>query len=322
MKKQEKTEKIDSRSLAKEVVTLSISIDRQSTKIGFIGLGVMGHSMASHLLEAGYNLHIYNRTREKGKDLLEKGAVWEDTVKDIAKNCDVIITIVGFPQDVEQIYFGEDGLIGNVHEGACLIDMTTSSPATAARIYEEASARNVFSLDAPVSGGDRGAREATLSIMVGGDRGVFDAVKPLFEVMGKNIVFQGMVGSGQHTKMANQIAIAAGMIAVSEAIAYSRRAGLDPDTVLESISSGAAGSWSLSNLGPRMIKGDFAPGFYVKHFIKDMNIASEEADKMELDTPGLDLARSLYLRLKDMGFENDGTQALYRLFEEEDQDRN
>jgi len=318
LKRQVKSEKINSRFSTKEVVTLSISIDRQSTKIGFIGLGVMGHSMASHLLETGYNLHIYNRTREKGKDLLEKGAVWEETVRDIAKCCDVVITIVGFPQDVEQIYFGKDGLISNVHEGACLIDMTTSSPATAVRIYEEASARNVFSLDAPVSGGDKGAREATLSIMVGGDRGVFDAVKPLFEVMGKNIVFQGKAGSGQHTKMANQIAIAAGMIAVSEAIAYSRRAGLDPDTVLESISSGAAGSWSLSNLGPRMIKGDFAPGFYVKHFIKDMNIASAEADRMDLDTPGLDLARSLYLRLKDMGFENDGTQALYRLFEQKE----
>jgi len=294
---------------------LSLEIEKDISKIGFIGLGVMGHSMASHLMDAGYRIHLYNRTKSKADDLVAKGAVWEDSVKDLASACDVIITIVGFPKDVEQLYFGNEGIIDNVHEGACIIDMTTSSPQMACRIYEASAERNLFSLDAPVSGGDRGAREATLSIMVGGDRGVFEAVRPLFEVMGKNIVYQGKAGSGQHTKMANQIAIAAGMIGVAEAVAYSKRAGLDPETVLESISSGAAGSWSLSNLAPRMIKGDFDPGFYVKHFIKDMNIAVESADEMDLDTPGLDLARSMYLKLKDMGFENDGTQAIFRLFE-------
>ncbi|KFL17191.1 oxidoreductase [Geobacillus stearothermophilus] len=282
--------------------------------IGFIGLGVMGKSMARHLLKAGYPLLVYTRTKEKAEDLLQEGAVWKETVADLAREADVVITMVGYPHDVEQVYFGEGGILENARPGTYVIDMTTSTPTLAQSIYEAAKQKGIHALDAPVSGGDIGAREGTLTIMVGGDEDVFLACKPILERLGTNIVRQGGAGAGQHTKMCNQIAIATNMIGVCEAMAYAKRAGLDPFKVLESIAKGAAGSWSLSNLAPRMLSGDFAPGFYIKHFIKDMKIALEEAERMNLPLPGLALAKQLYEELAQAGEENSGTQALYKRY--------
>ncbi|NNU82389.1 NAD(P)-dependent oxidoreductase [Geobacillus sp. BMUD] len=282
--------------------------------IGFIGLGVMGKSMARHLLKAGYPLLAYTRTKEKAEDLLQEGAVWKETVADLAREADVVMTMVGYPHDVEQVYFGEGGILENARPGTYVIDMTTSTPTLAQSIYEAAKQKGIYALDAPVSGGDIGAREGTLTIMVGGDEDVFLACKPILERLGTNIILQGKAGAGQHTKMCNQIAIATNMIGVCEAIAYAKRAGLDPMKVLQSISKGAAGSWSLSNLAPRMLAGDFAPGFYIKHFLKDMNIALDEAERMNLPLPGLSLAKQLYEELAQAGEENSGTQALYKRY--------
>jgi 3-hydroxyisobutyrate dehydrogenase len=290
-------------------------LSKEHTVIGFIGTGVMGKSMASHLIKAGYQVLVYSRTRSKAVELLQLGAKWKDTVAEVAEQANVIITMVGYPKDVEEIYLGNNGIIDNAQTGTYLIDMTTSKPSLAEKIYMEALSRGIYSLDAPVSGGDIGAREARLSIMVGGDSQVFESVKSIFEIIGKNIVLQGKAGAGQHTKMCNQIAIASNMIGVCESIAYAKKAGLDPSTVLKSIETGAAGSWSLSNLAPRMINGNFDPGFYVKHFIKDMSIALETAKDMGLLTPGLELAKSLYDELASKGEENSGTQALIKLFD-------
>ncbi|OCA85617.1 oxidoreductase [Bacillus sp. FJAT-27225] len=284
----------------------------EKTTIAFIGTGVMGKSMAGHLLKAGYKLTVYNRTREKAETLLQQGAAWADTPGEATKGANVVFTIVGFPHDVEEVYLGAGGILENAREGTYLIDMTTSTPTLASRLHEEAKKRGMHSIDAPVSGGDVGAREARLAIMAGGDVEDFNAVKPLLELLGTNIVYQGKAGAGQHTKMCNQIAIASNMIGVAEAVAYAEKAGLDPENVLKSISTGAAGSWSLSNLAPRMIKGDFEPGFYIKHFIKDMKIALEEAEKMGMDAPGLALSKSLYEQLAEKGEENSGTQALLK----------
>jgi 3-hydroxyisobutyrate dehydrogenase len=292
-----------------------MSLTAGNTTVGFIGIGVMGKSMARHLMEGGYTVHVYTRTPEKASELVEKGARWEDSVASLAAKCNVVFTIVGFPPDVEEVYLGEGGLIRNMQSGSYVVDMTTSRPDLASRIFDEAKKAGIAALDAPVSGGDIGAREARLSIMVGGEKDAFDVVLPLFELMGKNIVFQGNAGAGQHTKMCNQIAIAAGMMGVCESIAYAKKAGLDPATVLKSIESGAAGSWSLSNLAPRIIKDDYAPGFFVKHFIKDMTIAIESADAMGLDVPGLKLARQLYEHVAAEGGSDNGTQALFKLYE-------
>ena len=291
-----------------------MDLNPSETGLGFIGLGVMGASMAGHLLDAGYGLHVYTRTRGRAEPLLERGATWHDGPASVAAESRVVFTIVGFPPDVEAVYLGDDGLLAHAAAGSYLVDMTTSSPSLARTLAERAAERGCHALDAPVSGGDTGAREARLSIMVGGERDAFDTVLPLFELMGKNIVYQGPAGSGQHCKMCNQIAIAANMLGVCEAMAYAKASGLDPETVLKSIAAGAAGSWSLSNLAPRMLAGDFDPGFFVKHFIKDMTLAGESADAMGLDTPGLDLARSLYERLRDHGGGDDGTQALFKLY--------
>lgn len=285
------------------------------TRIGFIGLGVMGHSMAGLLLDAGFDLHLYNRSASKADDLVEKGAVLEANVADLAKKSDVMIAIVGFPADVEEVFLGKAGVLENARSGSIAIDMTTSEPALAVTLYEKGKERGIHVLDAPVSGGDLGAKNATLSIMVGGDHTTFEAARPIFEIMGKNIVYQGGAGAGQHTKMANQIAIAAGMVAVCESLAYAQRAGLDPERVLESIGQGAAGSWSLNNMGPRIIKQDDQPGFFIKHFIKDMRIATASSKRMGLATPGLDLALALYRKMADRGLENNGTQALFKLFQ-------
>ena len=283
--------------------------------IGFIGTGVMGVSMAGHLHAAGHPIVVFNRTKARARSLLDKGALWAETPGAVAAASDVVITIVGFPEDVRSVYLGEDGVLAKARSGALLIDMTTSSPMLAREIADAAMEKGLFALDAPVSGGDVGAREARLSIMVGGARASFERALPIFERMGKSIVYQGGAGAGQHTKMVNQIIIASSMVAISEAMAYAKQSGLDPETVLECISGGAAGSWALSNLAPRMLKRDFAPGFYVKHFIKDMRIAIESAEEMGLDLPGLKLAKSLYDRLSNAGGGDDGTQALLRIYE-------
>ncbi|WP_379966730.1 NAD(P)-dependent oxidoreductase [Ectobacillus sp. sgz5001026] len=286
----------------------------ESKVVGFIGTGVMGKSMVRHLLQGGYSVHIYNRTKAKAADLIEEGAIWEESPREIAKKASVVMTMVGYPYDVEEVYLGEEGLVENAKEGTIFIDFTTSTPTLAKRIYEETKKRNMHSIDAPVSGGDIGAKEAKLAIMVGGDEEVFQACLPMLNLLGKNIILQGPAGSGQHTKMCNQIAIASNMIGVCEAIAYAQKSGLEPKRVLESIASGAAGSFSLSNLAPRMIEGNFDPGFYIKHFIKDMKIALEEAEAMKLEVPGLSLAKQMYEELAKQGEENNGTQALIKRY--------
>lgn len=284
-------------------------------KVGFIGLGIMGRHMAGHILGAGYELHINSRTRSKALPLIEAGAIWHDHHGMVATASDVLITIVGYPADVEAIYLGTDGILDRARPGTVLIDMTTSSPALAERIADTASQRGIAALDAPVSGGDVGARDAKLAIMVGGDETAFNQVLPLLRIIGSNVVRMGGAGSGQHTKMANQIAIASTMLAVAESIAYANRAGLNPNLVLDVIGTGAASSFLLNGLGRKMVHQDFTAGFFVHHFIKDMTIALEEATRMKLDLPGLALARSLYERLMEGGFGEDGTQALYRVYD-------
>ena len=284
--------------------------------IAFIGTGVMGRSMAGHLQRAGHPLHIYNRTKGKAQSLLDQGATWHNSAGDAAVAADVVITIVGYPSDVEKTYLAPDGVIARAKPGAILIDMTTSSPALARRVAEAAAKRGLSALDAPVSGGDIGAKEARLVIMVGGDEAAFAKAKPIFELMGKNIQRLGGAGSGQHCKMANQVAVAVGMLAWIEALTYAKKAGLDPAAVLASISGGAAGSWSMINLGPRVLAGNYAPGFYVKHFLKDMKIALDGAAEMKLELPGLTCAKKLYDLVAAKGWEDSGTQVLYRLYNE------
>ncbi|MGK0187800.1 MAG: 3-hydroxyisobutyrate dehydrogenase [Verrucomicrobiales bacterium] len=287
----------------------------QHPEIAFIGTGVMGRSMAGHLLAAGYPLHLYTRTKSRADELLTAGAKWHDTAGAAAAASQIVITIVGYPADVEELYLGDNGIIASAQPETTMIDMTTSSPALAQKIAAAASQANMSALDAPVSGGDVGAREARLSIMVGGEQSAFDRVLPVLSCMGKNIIYQGKAGSGQYTKMCNQIAIAAGMLGVCESLAYAKKSGLDPATVLQSIESGAAGSWSLTNLAPRILNDDFAPGFFVKHFLKDMRIAIESAEAMHLDLPGLKLAKAMYDRLSAQGGDEQGTQALFQLYQ-------
>jgi len=282
--------------------------------VGFIGLGVMGSSMARHIRSAGYPMVVYNRTKSKADEIVALGAQWKDSPRDVARAAAVVITIVGYPADVEQVYFGSDGLLENARSGSVLVDMTTSTPQLAIRIAEAAAQQGIATLDAPVSGGDVGAREARLTIMVGGEDDAFQRVLPLFQKMGRTITLMGPAGAGQHTKMCNQIAIAAGMIGVCEALAYAEEAGLDRASMIETISTGAAASWSLSNYGPRIIAGNFEPGFFVKHFIKDMKIALETAATIGLETPGLQLALDLYEELAAEGYDEAGTQALYKLY--------
>ncbi len=284
------------------------------TVVGFIGIGVMGKSMALNLLNGGFTVQVYTRTKEKAQELIDKGCVWQATPAAVAAAADIVITMIGSPKDVEEVYLGADGVLANARKGAIVIDMTTSSPQLAERIYHQANDFGLSALDAPVSGGDIGARQGTLSIMVGGDQAAFDKARPVFEIMGKNIVYQGPAGSGQHCKMANQIGVASTMMGVCEALRYAEKAGLSPETVLESIEAGAAGSWALSNLAPRMIKGDFDPGFYVKHFIKDMNIALDSCTNIGLQARGLQLVKELYDELAADGGEDLGTHALYRQY--------
>jgi 3-hydroxyisobutyrate dehydrogenase len=287
-----------------------------SFSIAFIGTGVMGRSMAGHLLKAGHTLHVSNRTKAKAQALLDAGAHWHDTAGAAAAQADFVFTIVGFPADVEETYFGPAGVLAHAKRGAVLVDMTTSSPLLAQRIAAAAAAKGLAALDAPVSGGDVGAKEARLVIMVGGDAAAFARAKPLFEVMGKNIALHGGPGAGQHCKMANQISIASIMMSWCEALTYAQKAGLDPARVIESIGGGAAASWSLNNLAPRALRGDFAPGFYVKHFLKDMRIGLESAEAMKLELPGLMQAKKLYDEVARRGWDENGTQVLFRLYSE------
>ncbi len=282
-------------------------------KIGWIGIGVMGSSMCGHLINAGHELYIYTRTPGKADNLLAKGAKWCDSPKEVAQNCDMVFSIVGFPPDVESVLLSEQGVLSGAKSGTVIVDMTTSSPALAKKIYAMAKEMSISALDAPVSGGDVGAREATLAIMVGGDKATFDHVKPLFEIMGKNISYMGEAGAGQHTKMCNQILIAGTMIGTVESLLYAHRMGMDMDEVINVIGKGAASSWSINNLGRRIAKNDFNPGFYIKHFVKDMGIALAEAQRMNLSLPGLAMAHQFYVAAKAMGFGNLGTQGLYRV---------
>lgn len=284
-------------------------------KIGFIGLGVMGASMAKNLIARGHELSVFTRTRSKAESVLAEGARWKESPAEVAEESETIITIVGYPRDVEEVYFGSRGILSTVREGSLLIDMTTSSPALAERIADAAAERGVLALDAPVSGGDIGARKGTLSIMVGGSEEAFSRGKPIFEILGGNVVHQGGPGAGQHTKMCNQIAIAGTMLGMSEALSYARRSGLDAETVLKSISGGAAASWSLTNLAPRVLDGDFAPGFYIRHFIKDMEIAKAEADRLSQPLPALELALDSYREVGASQGDLLGTQALYLKYE-------
>ena len=280
------------------------------TKIGWIGTGVMGSSMCGHLISAGYNVTVYNRSPAKLAALVAKGAVQVTSPRAVAEASDVIFTIVGYPDDVREVTLGSEGTLAGAKSGAVLVDMTTSEPVLAQEIYQSAKNKGVQAVDAPVSGGDIGAKEARLSIMIGGEAATVTALMPLFETMGKTIVHQGAAGSGQHTKMVNQILIATNMIGVCEALLYGYKAGLDLNQVLQSVGSGAAGSWSLNNLGPRMIAGNFEPGFFVEHFLKDMGIALAEGKRLQLSLPGLALAEQLYRAVEAQGYGRKGTHAL------------
>jgi len=280
------------------------------TAIGWIGTGVMGASMAGHLISAGFSLSIYNRSRGKTEVLAARGARVCNSPKEVAERSDVVFSIVGFPSDVRDVLLGPQGALAGCKPGNILVDMTTSEPSLAIEIDRAARQKGVHAIDAPVSGGDVGAREARLSIMIGGDPAVVEALMPCLSAMGKTIVRQGGPGAGQHTKMVNQILIASNMVGVCEALLYGHKAGLDLPTVLQSVATGAAGSWSLSNLGPRIMNNNFDPGFFVEHFIKDMGIALDEAKRMGLCLPGLALAHQLYLAVRAQGHGRDGTHAL------------
>lgn len=282
----------------------------KETKIGWIGTGVMGVSMAGHLLDQGYALFIHNRTKSKAQPLIDSGAQWCTSPGEVAAATNAIFTIVGFPRDVREVYFEADGILPNVVGGSLVIDMTTTMPALAQEIHAAARDKSVGSIDAPVSGGDVGAKNGTLSVMVGGDKADVESIMPLLEIMGKNIIYNGSAGAGQHTKMCNQITIAGTMIGVCESLIYGQKAGLDLTTMLSAISGGAAGCWTLNNLAPRSVKRNFDPGFYVEHFVKDMEIALAEARRMNLSLPGLALVHQLYKAVEAQGHGKKGTHAL------------
>lgn len=290
--------------------TIVSAISPEKTRLGWIGIGVMGESMCEHLRRAGFAVTVYNRTKSKAEKLLEAGANWADSPQAVAEAADVIFTMVGYPHDVREVYLGERGVLAGCRPGKIVVDMTTSQPSLAIEIAKAAAAGDVRAIDAPVSGGDIGAREAKLSIMIGGDQDVFEALMPCWQAMGKTMIHQGPPGSGQHAKLVNQILVAGGMIGVCESLLYAYKASLNLETVLRSVSSGAAGSWALSNLAPRIIGNDFAPGFFVEHFVKDMGIVLDEAKRMDLCLPGLALVHQLYVALRAQGHGRDGTQAL------------
>jgi len=285
--------------------------DLSSFRISWIGTGVMGLSMCGHLLAKGAHAAVFTRTRSRAQPLLDAGATWTESPRAAAERSDIVFTMVGFPADVREVYFSADGVMAGARAGSVVIDMTTTEPSLAIEIAKAAATRDASALDAPVSGGDVGARSATLSIMTGGSADAFERVRPLLEAMGKTIIHEGGPGSGQHTKMCNQIVIAGTMIGVCESLLYGARAGLDLNTMLQSIRGGAAGCWTLDNLAPRVLNGNFDPGFMVAHFIKDMGIALDEAARMNLALPGLALVRQLYVAAAAQGHARSGTHALY-----------
>jgi 3-hydroxyisobutyrate dehydrogenase len=287
-----------------------------TTRIGWVGTGVMGRWMCQHAIQKGYGATVYNRSRDKAQPLLDLGAAFADSPKAVAERSDIVFAIVGFPKDVREVFLDPDGALAGSKPGTILVDMTTSDPSLAKEIYQAAKMTGVHALDAPVSGGDVGAKNAALSIMIGGDKDVVDAVGPVFEAMGKTIVHQGPAGAGQHTKMVNQILISSTMVAMCEGLLYAYKAGLDLETVLKSVSVGAAGSKSLDIYGPRLLARNFEPGFYVEHFIKDMGIALAEAEKMNLSLPGLALTKQLYEAVRAQGYGRKGTQALLLALEQ------
>jgi 3-hydroxyisobutyrate dehydrogenase len=281
------------------------------SRIGWVGIGVMGRSMCAHLLAAGHIVRVYTRTKASAESILAAGAEWCDQPGAVAKDSEFVFSIVGYPEDVRAIYFGEGGILDQASPGTVVVDMTTSEPSLAVKIYQAAKSKGIFSLDAPVSGGDLGARNASLAIMAGGDPEIFERARPLFEKMGQNVRHMGEPGAGQHTKMCNQTLIAGTMIGVVESLLYAVRSGLDVNAVIDVIGSGAAGSWSINNLGRRIAQDDFDPGFFIKHFVKDMGIALAEAKKMRIALPGLALVEQLYVGAMAQGLENMGTQALF-----------
>lgn len=293
----------------------NISTNPSEVKIGWIGTGIMGAPMAMHLVDAGYKVSVYSRTKSKSEKLIAKGCDWYDTPAAIAENCNVIFTIVGFPRDVEEVYFGDAGIMQTLQKDAVVIDMTTTLPGLAVRIDDAAREIGAWAVDAPVSGGEVGAINGALSVMIGGEEEIVNKVMPIMENFSKNMVYQGKAGSGQHTKMCNQITIAGTMIGVCECMIYGHKAGLDLETVLKSIGGGAAACWTLDVLAPKIVHGDFEPGFMVEHFIKDLGIALEEAEQMKLSLPGLALAKQLYLSVMALGKGTKGTQALYLALE-------
>ncbi|ANZ61377.1 oxidoreductase [Secundilactobacillus paracollinoides] len=286
-------------------------------KLGFIGTGVMGAAIAGHLLDGGHELFVYNRTKAKTDDLVKKGATWADTPGQVAAQADIIFSMVGYPKDVEEIYFGETGIFSTLTAGKIVVDMTTSTPTLAAKIAVTAKALGATGLDAPVSGGDVGAQNAALTIMVGGDKAAYDKLMPLFELMGKSIHLFGEAGKGQHTKMANQIMIAGTMTGMVEMMTYAKAADLPVADVIQTLSGGGADNWSMENYAPRILAGDYTPGFFAKHFLKDLRIALDEADKMNLELPATKEAKHLYeVMVDDKGLGNDGTQGLIKLYQD------
>lgn len=284
-------------------------------KIGFIGVGIMGKSMVRNLMKAGFELHIYARNKLKAEDLIGEGAIFHDSISECIKGCEAVITIVGFPKDVEEVYFDAGNILDSASDGTYLIDMTTTSPQLAEKIYAEGKKRGLHVLDAPVTGGDIGAKNGTLSILVGGDKEDYEICLPLFEAMGTNINYQGKAGCGQHCKLANQIMIAGTLSGICEALAYAKAKGLDLETVLNSVSTGAAGSRQLDMFGPKILEGDYAPGFFVKHFIKDMKLALTEANRSEINLGVLSQVLANYEELAVEGYADLGTQALMKYYE-------
>lgn len=283
-------------------------------KIGFIGVGVMGASIVKHLLKDGYEVNVYNRTKSKADEVVSLGAIWQDTPKAVTIESDIVFTIVGYPKDVEEVYYSEDGIFAGATSEKILVDMTTSTPSLAQKIFATGRERKIEVLDAPVSGGDLGAKNGTLTIMVGGTKEAYQFVEPIFNVFSGKVKLQGAAGSGQHTKMANQIMIAGTMVGMSELLVYANAAGLELESVLDTVGGGSAQNWSLTNYAPRILREDFTAGFFVKHFVKDLKIALAEAEKMDIQLPGTSLAKELYEKLENQGHGNDGTQALINVY--------